>query len=334
MKINQKLKGKKILFCSPAFFNYEKEIINKMRELGADVDYYDERSVNSSIDRAFLKVNPNLYKKKTEEYYNKIIHKHENQNYDFILIVRADMISVKTLKKMRKSFPNAKINLYLWDSLKNITGIKPKLKYFDKIFSFDRIDVENEKLLRFRPLFFADAYANKKNQNSKYKYKACFIGTIHSDRYGLIKKISNIILSKNNDMYVYMYIQSRWIFYIHKLFKKDFFKAKMAEFNIESMSMSQVSEIEAESEIVLDIQHPKQSGLTMRTIEMLGMQKKIITTNSEIMKYDFYNSNNICIVDRKNPVINKEFLTSEFSKTDKDIYEKYSLQSWINDVLR
>lgn len=333
MEYKHHLYGKRVLFFSPAFFNYEKLIKDKIIELGADVDYYDERSVSRPVDRALLKISPNLFKKKTEEYYDQIIQQHEKQNYDYILIVRADMISVKTLKKIKQIFPNAKVNLYLWDSFKNIVGIKSKLPYFDKVFSFDRKDAESEKSINFRPLFFADVYANKKEQNNKYEYKVCFIGTVHSDRYGLIKKIRSMLLSKNNKIYVYMFIQSRWIFYIHKLFKKDFRKAKMQEFNTESLSMMQVSEIEAKSEIILDIQHPKQSGLTMRTIEMLGMQKKIITTNSEIMMYDFYNPNNICVIDRKNPVINKNFLTSEFAKTDDDIYEKYSLNYWVDEVL-
>ena len=63
-----------------------------------------------------------------------------------------------------------------------------------------------------------------------------------------------------------------------------------------------------QSKTVVDIQHPKQSGLTMRTIEMLGANKKMITTNADIQNYDFYHPNNICIVDRNNVVVPPEFI--------------------------
>lgn len=336
MKVSQKLKGKNILFCSPAFFNYEKEIVNKMRTLGATVDYYDERSINKPIDRALLKINPSFFNVRTNKYYNNIINDNLKKDYDYILIVRADMITVRILQKLKACFPKAKLNLYLWDSLKNVVGIKSKLKYFDKIFSFDRVDVEHHKELIFRPLFFSDKYIGKKNKQNlnKFRYKLCFIGTIHSDRYGLIKKISNQILTTDNDLFTYMFLQSDWIYFIHKLFKKDFKHSKRDEFKTKPLSIDNVSRIESESEIILDIQHPKQSGLTMRTIEMLGMQKKIITTNKEVMKYDFFNPNNICVVDRNNPSVDNKFLKINYVSTPENIYNNYSLETWLDEVLR
>ena len=38
-----KLSGKNILFIAPAFFGYEKKIAEKMTNLGAEVDYFDDR---------------------------------------------------------------------------------------------------------------------------------------------------------------------------------------------------------------------------------------------------------------------------------------------------
>ncbi|MCV4677987.1 hypothetical protein OFC08_34485, partial [Escherichia coli] len=55
----------------------------------------------------------------------------------------------------------------------------------------------------------------------------------------------------------------------------------------EPLSQSEVVEMMKCSEIIIDIHHPRQRGLTMRTIECIGLNKKIITTNEDIKKYDF-----------------------------------------------
>ena len=66
--------------------------------------------------------------------------------------------------------------------------------------------------------------------------------------------------------------------------------------------------------------------------EMLGAKKKLITTNHNIKYYDFYDQQNILIIDRKKPVIDKDFIYSPYNDIDLHIYNKYSLQSWVNTI--
>lgn len=85
---------------------------------------------------------------------------------------------------------------------------------------------------------------------------------------------------------------------------------------------------------MIDIQHPKQVGLTMRTIEMLGLRKKLITTNQDIKNYDFYNEDNICIIDRKDILIKKNFFETNYN-SNSDAYRKnYSLESFVDEILK
>ena len=71
----------------------------------------------------------------------------------------------------------------------------------------------------------------------------------------------------------------------------------------------------------------------MRTIEMIGMHKKLITTNQAIKKYDFYNPDNIAVIDRNDIAIPEGFLDKPYSEIEDAIYNRYSLESWIIDVL-
>ena len=45
---------------------------------------------------------------------------------------------------------------------------------------------------------------------------------------------------------------------------------------------------------VLDIEHPKQVGLTMRTFEVLASGRKLITTNRSIINHEFYDPLRMC----------------------------------------
>lgn len=66
---------------------------------------------------------------------------------------------------------------------------------------------------------------------------------------------------------------------------------------------------------------------------MIGMNKKLITTNASIVNYDFYNKKNILIINRENPQIDISFFSTPYEKINPEIYKKYSLSSWILDVL-
>jgi hypothetical protein len=83
---------------------------------------------------------------------------------------------------------------------------------------------------------------------------------------------------------------------------------------------------------ILDIEHPNQRGLTMRTFETMGAQKKLVTTNALIAEYDFFDTSNICILDRKNPKIPKDFLESPLVPLAPDIYRRYSIEGWLDEI--
>lgn len=325
--------GKKILLLAPAFFGYEMKIKSKLEQMGAYVDLYDERSVTKAINRALLKYVPDIYNSKTKKYYDSIISQNLEKNYHFVFIVKCDMITNEILEKLRNNYNNAVFCLYLWDSIKNIKGVTGKFKYFDRVLSFDRQDANSNPLIKFRPLFYTDDYKKEETYLEHYKYDITFCGTIHSDRYKVIKEVIEKCSKLKMKYYMFCYLQSKFVYYIYKLIKKEFRHSNKEFFSFDKKASKEISDIIDNSKIILDIQHPNQTGLTIRTIEMIGMNKKLITTNAEIKHYDFYHPNNILVIDRNNIRIPIEFLEAKYEKLDVDIYRKYSIEAWINDIL-
>ena len=115
MDSNEVLRDKTILLLSPSFFSYEQRKKKKMEEMGATVYLFDERAVTSAFSRALLSIAPWLFVCKTRRYYKSIVSAVANIEFDYILIVKCDMIDSKTLILLRHSFKKAKLCLYLWD---------------------------------------------------------------------------------------------------------------------------------------------------------------------------------------------------------------------------
>ena len=133
--------------------------------------------------------------------------------------------------------------------------------------------------------------------------------------------------------YWFLYLQSRFIYRFYKATRHEFRGVPATTFSFNKLSVNNIAKIVDDSHIILDIQHPRQNGLTMRTIEMVGMNKKMITTNAGIKEYDFYNPNNILVVDRENVQVDMDFLKRNYEPVNEAVYERYSIKSWILEVL-
>ena len=87
------------------------------------------------------------------------------------------------------------------------------------------------------------------------------------------------------------------------------------------------------SEIIIDIEHPDQSGLTIRTLEVLAAGKKLVTTNRDVINYDFYQYGNVYVIDRLNPKVPQDFIKKPFNPYPSSILNSYSIDNWLVDVL-
>ncbi|MGL5570611.1 hypothetical protein [Cetobacterium sp.] len=328
----EKFINKKILFFAPRFFNYEIEIKKKLEQLGAQVDFYDERMNPSNLDKVIIRLKKKLLAKKIVNYYYNIINESKNKEYDYVFFLSPETITKELLQELKRNQKNAKYIIYMYDSIKNKKNAREILDEFDSHFSFDKNDCEIDSRFKFRPLFYLDEYSKFTEKTCDKKYDISFIGTVHSDRYGVIKSIKEQAILNGLNVNFFMYFPSKVMYLIKKMFDKSYKNTEIKDFSFASISKEKVLDIISNSKIILDIQHPKQVGLTMRTIEMLGMKKKLITTNKNIKEYDFYNSDNIKIIDRNNPILDLDFIRNDYVEINADIYKKYSIGSWLEEI--
>ena len=327
-------KAKKILFFSASFFGYQNEIKNKLIALGAKVDFYDERPKNTFWYKALIRIDKRIIKNLIEKYYSEIIESTANKEYDYIFFLKAEVITLKKLKELKNNQQKGKFILYLWDSIKNCESVEELFPFFDKILSFDRMDVEKNAFMHFRPLFYLDEYVLIGNDKSNIIHDLTFIGTGHTDRYSLVMKLKKFCEINNLNGYFFIYLQDLKIYIARKLFNHGFKKANLKDFSFTPLNKNQIIEVIQKSNCILDIERAVQCGLTMRTIEVLGAKRKLITTNADIKNYDFYYEENVHVIDRKNPEISVDFMNSKYINVPNDIYKKYNLNNWLYDVFK
>lgn len=324
------LAGKNIVMFCPKFFGYEKEIQKTLEGYGANVSWYDDRPSNDFLSKALIRLNKNVLTSKIERYYIQVMSeiRQRGMSVDYFFFVNPESITKDSLTKLKKEHSSARFILYMWDSFQNRKKTAELLPLFDYKFTFDPDNAEQYQM-KLRPLFFSEVY--KKKETGPIKYDLLFIGTAHSDRYTFVKRITTSLPAEMK-LKLYFFLSSRKLFYIKKIMDRDFRRVAYKDISFRSLTHQDNAELMNQSKVILDINHPRQIGLTMRTLETLGVQRKLITTNADIKRYDFYNPRNILLIDRQNPVIPKGFFEQDFDPLADHILFKYSIKGWVTEI--
>ena len=337
MTENKTLDGKRILLI--ALPGYPKGIIKQMQELGAEVDYLGDKPNDGFICKTLGRLQVRFYLNIIDKYYYGKIEELKDRRYDYILAIRGEYTTIGALKQLRKVFPKAKLILYMWDGLhkQNTKNIEQKWKYYDKVYTFDRIDYEaNKDQLNFLPLYYYGEYLPKDSKEpnaTDFKYDISFIGTGHADRVKIVKEVMRQCKKAGKKTFDYVFIPHPIVFWWNKIKNRDFKNVSFKDVKFEMMPFENLYRTYAESKCVVDVENPGQHGLTMRSIEIVGLKRKFITTNQDIVNYDFFNPNNILVIDRKKPKVDMGFFDKPYEMLPQEIYEKYCLRRWILEVL-
>jgi hypothetical protein len=326
--LRNKLKNKKIIVICPKYFQYEQRIVNRLIELGSIVSYIDERPNNTSLSKLFIRLLPFLYSIKINAYYNKKIK--GMIPCDIVIVINPECLTLNILNHVKTVTKASKYILYMWDSFFNKKRAKKIISFFDKVLTFDPDDANNLNII-FRPLFFC--FEKRDNTKKQETIDISFVGTGHSDRAKIIKIVEEECEKLNLKYFFYLYFQTPFIYLFYKITNKSFKGIKSKYFYYKPIKYNDYIAISEISKVIIDIEHPKQRGLTMRTFEALGKGKKLITTNNAIKNYGFYNDFNILIIDRIKPIITKEFIERKYQEISEELYYKHSIDGWLEDII-
>lgn len=323
-----------VLFICPAFFGYETDIKNAIAANGFDVDFFDERTSNNSVYKAIFRIRKDLLKLAIDKYYRAITDKIKDKRYRFFLLIKGEVIPEWFIDEFKKLNPEARLIYYTYDAFNNNNAHSVYiLKHFDHCYSFDFENVNSNPSLKLKHLFYSKDFLTDPTSLRTKKYNMSFVGTLHSNRYSSIKKIAD----KLEDTFLFFFMPAKWYFFFNKLVKKEYRNISIKEVNFNKISKKQVADIFRASKSVFDIQRSGQTGLTMRTFEVLATGSVLITSNPYIRQADFYDENKIVVLEDLNDDANIEKIrlkidnTAAFLKPPEATFDKYFVNNWVKE---
>lgn len=320
-----------LLLIADNFFGYVDDIRAEMERQGRSVFWARDRPALDTLTKVAIRLFPAVMAARSQAYFARVIAEAAKHPIRDVLIIKGEAISVSTILRLREALPEAYFTIYFWDSYRNMPGAtKEKVAYCDRALSFDLQDVRDDPRLIYRPLFYAPEFTSL--QNIRTDIDVLFFGTIHTDRYAILKRLEKGLHASIRFVSV-MYFPSRLIYLFRKLFDPSFWRAKASSFIFKPVPRSEILSLISRAKVVVDIERAIQSGFTMRTIEILGAGKKIATTNAAITAADFYHPNNVLVLDRSNPHLSTEFIAAPYVELSESVLKKYSLEGWLRDVM-
>lgn len=244
----------------------------------------------------------------------------KNLNEYTKIIINDAMFNNNILKYISKKNAVASKYVYYTNAVRN-SRIKPNNIPKDwRVYTFDISDSKEFDIE------YSTEYYTEHQENIKYdlKYDVCYVGADKTDVR--LKNLLDIkeVLRKNK-------VQN--FFHIFRVLKK-YNKYELQETTNMFLKYEDIQRIILESKCILELQMEGQSGCTLRTLESMFLNRKLITNNKDIVNYDFYNPNNIFVIenaddfkDRFNDIL--KFMRSPYQKLPDMVKNNYKFCKWL-----
>jgi hypothetical protein len=329
--------NQKIIVVSPAFFGFERNICEEIEKLGHSCIWMNERPYEQKWFKILTKIAPFGARKIGEHrILQEIARLKDFGEVDQVLIIKAESQTLGTMKCFKRAFPKATMVLYLWDSVKNSPNGPRLSTFFDRIYTFDPLDAQDYNF-SYRPLFAVRSSkpsgltddSRARNLKNPCIY---FVGTGRFERVlrlaGFLR--SNKGLSIRSHIFVNLTAQN----VLYQIFSALLRVPSGVKFSTKKLSYDDYITGLSNSSACIDFEHPKQSGVTMRSIETLLYGKKLITSNSHIKTLKLYHPNRVFIAKDVSTKVPLDFFSSDFPEVSSNLNREFSLKGWLGDVLQ
>ncbi|MCE5344886.1 MAG: hypothetical protein LLG13_01190 [Bacteroidales bacterium] len=349
----EKIISSRLLLITPVFYGVEKKIKSVLEESGYEVVWIENKTLTFDYHGAnskfrFLRRLYFLLFFPHERYIKKELKKVGNLRFDILFSINGNIICPYLFKKLKNKNPGLFSVLYLWDAFSMYNWAK-EFKYFNKVSTFDSADAEKYQI-KYQPNFFI---RSSQNRNQEKEYDLFFAGKFNSFRFSAVEKILNHAKSSGLKYYIKLWpaykilLHNYFIYYILKTTKinsnwvldyilnyeaiEGLLKKEYIMFV--SQRFEEIQNIFQNSNVILDLPFQGQTGYSHRLIDALANGKKVISTNSNIKKEVFFNSEQIHLLNGQNPEIDSKWIKEKFIFPVDKYFAELELSNWLKSVI-
>lgn len=255
--------------------------------------YYNCQYYNIFL-RLIRKMNINMLSKFFfGEWKNKIT------NYSTVIVFDNGYASIVT-NYIKKKNPKCKIILWYWNKITQYNEKYMSDYNIDEIWSYDMDDCEKYQIRNNSQFYNMNISLN----SNQIEYDVCFLGADKGRR----EKIEQCV----------------------ELFKENGISFKIIIIDKKEIPYEKYLEYVSKSRCILEIVNDGVNGLTLRSLESICFNKKLITNNKSVRKYDFYNKDNIFILGEDDNQNINSFIEHQYSKIEEKVVQYYDFKNWLN----
>ncbi len=321
----------KICVISFDHWNYDNHIVKALQKKGIEsfhinIGAFKHRNFWEQLKNTFSKVFLRKNKKniKRQDYILDTLQVIGKQ--DQILVINPELIDKNCHLEIKKH--TSKYIAYLYDSVARCPVEHLLNGIFDIIYSFDTNDVEKYNFIKTSNYI----YTEKKDliPFKTPKYQAFYLAS-YDDRLPFLYKIKKK-LDEIGATYLFIVVGKKGLLSkLQSLFRTTK-KSSFLKFKKNRIKQENIEKYYRKTNVIFDLIRNNQTGLSFRVFEALAYQKKLITSNPTIVNYDFYNPNNILVINEENINLEKAFFSSPYQAIPEAIYNRYTLESWVETI--
>lgn len=275
----------RIAVVAPAFFGYPERIAEALRARGNVAVWHDERPSNQVLAKLALRLAPGAAA-------GRALRRHHAALTDAIvasgatdaLLISPQAFPAAEMARLRAA--GLRVTLYLWDSLGNRGNVRRLLAEADTTASFDRADCARHGLLHL-PLFgLAPATPPGEDAppvlppDNPRPVDFLFCATLHSTRPRWLHRITQIAARRGWRLETMGFYHSRPLWLIRNAAAPHLWP-QVRRLRTKPFAASEVAQAMARARVVIDVPHPRQSGLPMRVFEALSAGATVLSTGEQ-----------------------------------------------------
>lgn len=329
---------KKILLLVPDDYRLYILIEKNLKELGFEVTTvlhngikFKYKNISQRLSNLFRKIidGNTAYKNKLREAYTAecLVKEIDRFNkFDYCLVIRADFFHEDVLRKAKEK--SELIISYHYDGLRRNPSIYDRIAMFDRFYVFDEEDLMADGKIKtyLSHNFYFDYQEVVKKEPI---YDLYFLGFYNETREDLLLRFFDIAKRCLKTIKFQIVFLPKDMPHISK------YELRGIECLTSPIPFEDYLQRVEEAKVIVDFVISDHKGLSFRIFEGLKYQKKIITTNANVIKYDFYTPENFFVLNDEffNETELLKFINKPYVPVQESIRLKYSFSRWIKGVL-
>lgn len=271
----------RLAIVGPSFFNYLEEMAQAISSSGVDCHYFDERPSNSVFGKAAIRFDRfGLTDNWTEKHVAKILKQIVSLGSTHVLLVSTEVIKPNHIEYLKSK--GIQVFIYLWDSLRNKPKLECLLPMASAVASFDVLDCEKYGFAPINLYSSVETIASDRDLVTK-EFDLYYCTTMHSNRPELVRRVLGVCGKRHWSAKLQLFFHKRWLWVLKNLSRPKTLPL-VSRITSKPFKKNDIYSATRMSKVVLDVQHPSQSGLTMRTFEALSLGAVVLTTNQHCAK--------------------------------------------------